>query len=146
MTHQTPPLTADDIPDFDFAPVAMTRNRHDGWVPERQRMFLKALSVTGSVEAAAKMVQMSRKSAYALRNRSNAESFARAWDIAIGTGRARIYDYMFDRAINGVTTITLKMGGAVELSHGLDSHLVAMQMKAPPPDRRSADGHKGDIR
>lgn len=133
MTYETPTLSTEDGLVPEFTPVAMARNRHDGWTPERQRMFVKALGVTGTVEAAARMVGMSRKSAYALRDRPGAKEFAEAWDIAISTGRARIFDYMFDRAVNGVTTITLKMGGAVELSHGPDRKLMAAQLTASLP-------------
>lgn len=116
-----------------FTPVPLQRVRHDGWTPQRQLAFIKALCVTGSVEAAARMVRISRKSAYALRLRPGAEEFAWAWDTAIGSGRARMYEYMFDRALNGVTTITMRMGGALELSHGPDQRLVAAQLTSPLP-------------
>jgi hypothetical protein len=127
----------------------MARNRHDGWTTERQEQFIMALAVVGSVDAAAKMIRISRKSAYNLRNRPEAKSFARAWDIAISAGRARLFDYMMDRAINGVTTIQLKIGGAVEIGHGLDGKLITAQLKAPVPGERrfnplGADA-KGDI-
>ena len=111
----------------------MARRRHDGWTAQRQREFVAALSVTGSVGAAARMVGMSRKSAYALRLRPGAESFACAWDIAIDSGRARVMDWMMERAINGVTTIHLKTGGVVEVSHGPDRGLVAATLKSPRP-------------
>jgi hypothetical protein len=95
------------------------------------------------------MVRISRKSAYALRNRPDAKSFAGAWDVAIASGRARMFDYLMDRALNGVTTLRLKLGGAVEISNGLDGHLVAGHLKSPMPgDNRFgslAGGHKGDI-
>lgn len=133
MTHQPPPLVYGESPPPDFTAVPMARNRHDGWTVERQREFIRALAVVGSVDAAAKMVGMSRKSAYQLRNRPDAKSFARAWDIALSAGRARLFDYMMDRAINGVTTIRLKLGGAVEIGHGMDGQLVAAQLRAPDP-------------
>ena len=114
-----------------FTPVPMDRNRRDGWTPDRQRQFLLALSVTGSVEAAARMCSISRKSAYALRKREGARSFARAWDVAVAYGRARLFDYLMDRAINGVTTIRLRMGGVVDIGHGPDNKLVAAHFKQP---------------
>lgn len=129
-----------------FTPVPMARTRHDGWTPERQRQFVMALSLVGSVDAAAKMVGMSRKSAYALRNRPEAKSFAWAWDVAIASGRARLFDYLIDRALNGVTTITLKRGGAVEIDHGADRHVVASMLKAPLPGERRFAAPKGDLK
>lgn len=62
-----------------FAPVPL-RARADGWTPMKQAAFLGALAVTGSVRAAAQRVGMSRESAYRLRRRPGASSFARAWD------------------------------------------------------------------
>lgn len=120
----------------------MQRNRHDGWTAERQRMFIMALTVTGQVDAACKMVKISRKSAYALRQRPEAKNFAWAWDVAIAAGRAKLFDYLFDRALNGVTTITMKMGGAVELSHGPDRKLMAAQLTSPLPGHNPFNSDK----
>jgi hypothetical protein len=62
-----------------FTPVPL-RGRRDGWTEVRQCAFLAQLYFTGSVTAAAKAVGMSRASAYRLRERAGAESFAFAWD------------------------------------------------------------------
>lgn len=70
-----------------FYPVP-TRRRRDGWTAARQADFLGMLAETGSVLGACEAVGMSRKSAYALRARPDAESFAMAWDAALG-GAAR---------------------------------------------------------
>src|SRR6187399_3298878 len=66
-----------------FYPVP-TRARRDGWTVQRQADFLGMLAETGSVMGACEAVGMSRKSAYALRARPGAESFAAAWDAALG--------------------------------------------------------------
>lgn len=66
-----------------FYPVP-TRTRRDGWTVQRQTDFLGMLAETGSVMGACEAVGMSRKSAYALRSRAGAESFAAAWDAALG--------------------------------------------------------------
>ena len=62
-----------------FRPVQM-RARGDGWSELRQCAFLVQLYLTGSVAAAARHAGMSRASAYRLRERPGAESFAHAWD------------------------------------------------------------------
>ncbi len=62
-----------------FTPVQL-RARCDGWTPDVQCAFLAALYLTGSVSAAAHRVGRSRATAYALRKRPGAESFAAAWD------------------------------------------------------------------
>jgi hypothetical protein len=69
------------VPPFYPAPL---RARRDGWTVQRQADFLGYLAETGSVMAAAEIVGMSRKGAYALRAKRGAESFAAAWDGALG--------------------------------------------------------------
>jgi hypothetical protein len=66
-----------------FYPVPM-RTRSDGWTALRQANFLGMLAESGSVLEACEAVGMSRKSAYQLRARRGAESFAAAWDAALG--------------------------------------------------------------
>ena len=70
-----------------FVPVP-TRARRDGWTLARQAQFIGALAETGSVAAAAARVGMSRESAWRLRSREGAESFAAAWDVARVFGEA----------------------------------------------------------
>lgn len=68
-----------------FAPVPL-RVRGDGWTPARQAAFLGALAETRSVSAAARRVNMARETAYRLRRRAGAQSFAAAWDAVMGRG------------------------------------------------------------
>ncbi|MBN8500853.1 MAG: hypothetical protein J0M19_06860 [Sphingomonadales bacterium] len=138
-THDTPPRPA-DIAAPEFTPVPLARTRHDGWSIPRQTAFLRALCVTGSVSTAARMVGMSRKAAYALRGREGAQSFAAAWDRALGEGQARAFDWLMERALNGVTTITLRTGGAVEVGHGPDRRLVGNPLRQPAPQRKPTQG------
>ncbi|WP_338304151.1 hypothetical protein [Erythrobacter sp. Dej080120_24] len=62
-----------------FVPVKL-RARKDGWSARVQCAFLAQLYATGSVSAAARSVGKSRESAYRLKSRAGAESFASAWD------------------------------------------------------------------
>ena len=66
-----------------FLPVPQ-RIRRDGWTPERQAHFLAELAITRSVSAAARRVGMARESAYRLRRKRCSESFAAAWEQALG--------------------------------------------------------------
>lgn len=79
---QARPARARRVPPF--YPVPALRRHHNGWLPARQADFLGYLAETGSVSAAAARVGMSRESAYRLRRREGAESFAAAWDAALG--------------------------------------------------------------
>ena len=56
------------------------RVRRDGWTAERQHIFIAALAQTGCIGQAAQAAGMSRESAYRLRLRKGAGSFAAAWD------------------------------------------------------------------
>ena len=72
-----------------FLPVPQ-RARRDGWTPARQARFLAHLAITRSVVAAARKVGMARETAYRLRAKPGAESFAAAWDRVVGrTGHVR---------------------------------------------------------
>ena len=69
---------------YAFDPVPSATNRHDGWTPERQRLFIRALSAVGIVSSAARSVGLSRKTAYELLKRAGPESgFAQAWKEAL---------------------------------------------------------------
>ena len=93
MAHDSPPPTTlspskgrprrrlPRVPAFYPVPLRAIRN---GWSPERQAHFIGFLAETGSVSAACERVGMSRKGAYQLRKKPDAESFAAAWDAALG--------------------------------------------------------------
>ena len=113
-----------------FTAVPTLRQRSDGWTPMQQSRFIQALSVMGSVAQAAMAVGMSRKSAYALRDRSGAESFALSWDMAIDVGRQRQFDHAMERAINGVTTIRVMRGGSVSVNGGPDMGILRSALRS----------------
>jgi hypothetical protein len=118
-----------------FTPVPLARVRHDGWTPERQRKFLIALAALGTVDAAAQAVGMSRISAYNLKKRDGAGSFACEWDRAVGFGRSMMFDYAMERAINGITTVRMRIGGAFEFETGRDTKQIMKVLRLPPPRR-----------
>jgi hypothetical protein len=86
MSHESQPIARPRrrlprVPAFYPVPV---KPRADGWTVQRQANFLGWLAETGSVSAACVRVGMSRNSAYKLRGKRDAESFAAAWDAALG--------------------------------------------------------------
>ncbi len=85
-------------PDFEPAP---TRNTQSGWTADRQRRFIDHLALTGSVGEAAAIAGVSSRSAYRLRNKAGAESFAMAWDAALSLAATRLAAIAFDRALHG---------------------------------------------
>src|SRR5688572_24079157 len=66
-----------------FEPVVRRCVRHDGWLPERQREFIVALTVLGNPEQAAIAVGGRMSGAYKLRTAEGGEGFAAAWDGAL---------------------------------------------------------------
>jgi hypothetical protein len=119
---------------FEFTPVPMQRARANGWSPLAQRRFIRALSVMGSVGVAARAAGMGRVAAYRLRERAlalggDALGFVAAWDQAVEAGRARQYDVLMDRAMNGVTTIRVLRGGSVSVLGGPDMTLASAAMR-----------------
>ena len=71
---------------LDFAPVPL-RARHNGWTAAAQRDFILRLARGAGIGEAARHLGFSRQSAYALRRRRGAESFAAAWNSAVALGR-----------------------------------------------------------
>lgn len=97
-----PPLDAHgfDPAAYDWVPV-LRKRRKDGFTPERQLNFIRALADTGCVEQAAHEVGMSPKSCYRLRNSPEGTQFAAAWDAALPYAARHLLDVAFDRAIHG---------------------------------------------
>lgn len=85
----------------DFTPVPRQTVSH-GWTAAKQRDFIAGLAQTGSVRLATEACGMSHTGVYKLHTAKDGGSFARAWDIAVGMGAARIRDVLFDHAIHGV--------------------------------------------
>ncbi|MXO69731.1 hypothetical protein GRI72_12965 [Altererythrobacter marinus] len=76
--------------------------RHDGWSLDKQVAFLRALSATHSVSAAARSVGMSRQSAYRLRSRLKGKAFDLAWEVAFHHSYDVLAHAALERALNGV--------------------------------------------
>ena len=122
-----------------FTPVPLSRSRHDGWSPERQRRFIDLLSQIGLVSICARAVGMSRKSAYALRNRPGAESFAAAWDSAVGLGRSQVEIHAIDRALHGERRPVFYKGRQVGERTVYNDKLLIAVLRAKHPKYRQSD-------
>lgn len=71
-----------------FVPVP-ARGWRDGWTARRQTIVIGVLAETGSVARAARAAGPSRESAYRLRRRADAGSFAHAWDAVLAMREGR---------------------------------------------------------
>ena len=117
---------------MEFTPVPLERRRANGWSPPMQRRFINALSVMGSVGAAARAVGMGRVSAYRLREREGAESFAAAWARAMNLGRTWQYSVAMEAALNGVITVRVLRGGSISVTGGPDMNVVRSVLREAP--------------
>lgn len=67
---------------------------------EKRRMFLQALEEDGNVSKAAKLIDISRRYAYELRERD--PSFAKEWDEAVDIALDNLEGEIYRRAVKGV--------------------------------------------
>jgi hypothetical protein len=126
-------LEAEDAHPLAFTPVPLERIQHNGWSPQRQRRFIAALAAMGSVLHAARAVGMTKQSAYNLRARPGAESFASAWDLALHMGYDEMFGQAMDRALNGVITPRFYRGKQVGTRHSFDHRLAMAALNGSPP-------------
>jgi len=124
-----------------FIPVPLARSRKDGWTPARQRIFLAALAATGLVSRAAKAAEMGVTSAYNLRKRKGAESFAAAWGQVEREARDRALAYVIEHVMHGETRPRFYRGRYVGSVHRVDQKVmlaaVRVMFAEPPPRRRA---------
>lgn len=117
-----------------FTPVLL-RCRHDGWLPDKQHEFIDALAETACVDEACAHVGMSRKSAYALRRRPEAQAFRMAWDTALDYGMRRLADAVIGRAVAGVEVPHYYRGELVGTHRRYNDRLAMWLLAHRQPDR-----------
>ena len=122
-----------------FTPVPL-RYRRDGWTPGRQSDFLGRLAETGSVAAAARHVGMTRESAYRLRDKFGAESFAAAWDSILAqrpSAPKSTHELLWHRAFYGTLKPIMRGGRHVATRHSPDNDAVLRLYRAEMRRRRT---------
>jgi|GEM_PF-954577 len=135
MSTKAPPGAGDTAPPPpDFEPVPL-RYRRDGWTPERQVGFIRALSECGCVAEACRRVGMSPESAYELARRPDAQSFRIAWDSAMDQAVRRLADSAFGRALNGVEVPHYYKGELVGTHRRFDERLTMFILRTRDPLR-----------
>jgi hypothetical protein len=102
---------------LEFTPVPRQRRRRDGWNEHRQKAFIAALAVCGTVGKAARAVGSTARSAYRLLDAPGADSFARAWDAAIDQGYARVQAEALERALKGAFVPIYRRGKLDRVEH-----------------------------
>jgi hypothetical protein len=124
----------------DFTPVPRLRDRHDGWTEERQRKFIEALAVTGSVKAAAHRVNMTPEGAYLLRRHKDGASFRKAWEAALALGIQQLEDVAMERALHGQEVPVYSYGKLIGSRIVHNDRLLMFMLRNRAPTRFTADG------
>jgi hypothetical protein len=123
-----------------FTPVPL-RYRRDGWTPRRQADFLGRLAAARSVSAAAAFVGMARESAYRLRDRPGAESFAAAWDAVLASrgdeSRMSTSELLWHRVHCGKLKPIMRGGEPVQVLHVPDNDAVLQLYRREMRRRRA---------
>ena len=125
-----------------FNPVPL-RYRRDGWTPGRQADFLGRLAETSNVAAAARHVGKSRESAYRLRAKPGAASFAAAWDSILAQPRAArmsTHELLWHRAFYGTLKPIMRGGRHVATRHSPDDDAVLRLYRREMQRRRALRG------
>lgn len=132
------PAAPGQIPQFTAVPRGC--QRHDGWAEERQRRFIEALSVTGSVKAAAHRVNMTPEGAYLLRSHPQAASFRKAWEAALALGVQQLEDVALERALHGTEVPVYSYGKLVGSRIKHNDRLLMFMLRNRAPSRFNAQG------
>ena len=131
-----------------FTPVPL-RYRRDGWIPGRQADFLGRLAETRSVAAAARHVGKSRESAYRLRDKPGAESFAAAWDSILAQrppAPKSTYELLWHRMVYGTLKPIMRGGKHVATRHSPDNDALLRLYRQEMRRRRTLRGPNGKSR
>ena len=131
-----------------FIPMPSRRNRHDGWTPARQELFIIHLEQLGVVSAAARSVGMSPKSAYALLKRSETSqhpatdgtpTFAEAWHNAIDIGQDAAFSLVIKRTVEGEARPIFYRGRQVGERRVYDNRLLSTAIRLYADRNKSVD-------
>lgn len=136
MTHQAPIATGEPLGGARslnlYQDLADPPPRPgDRWTAAKMAAFLRQLSATHSVSAAARAVGMSRQSAYRLRSRLKGGAFDLAWDVAFHHSYDNLAHAALERALNGVEIPIFHKGEQVGAYRRYDERLTLalLQMK-----------------
>jgi hypothetical protein len=107
----------------------------DRWTKPKMAEFLRVLGATQSVAAAASSVEMSRQSAYKLRNRLKGQPFDIAWEAAFQHGYDALHQAALERALHGIEVPVFYHGEQVGTRRHFDERLTTWFLS-----RRNAQG------
>jgi hypothetical protein len=120
------------------AEAAPRADRHDGFTPAAEQLFLRTLADTGVVADACRATGVTRQAAYARRRSASGRAFALAWDAAQLIARTPLGDDVLSRSRHGVIDRVYRNGELVAERHRYDNRL---SMAVLTRLDRLAEGH-----
>ncbi|MCW1430337.1 hypothetical protein [Novosphingobium sp. JCM 18896] len=125
MTHQAPIVAGEPFAAAPVVPSAHPANPYapDRWCKARMADFLRALAGTHNVAEAARVVGMSRQSAYRLRARLKGQPFDIAWETAFQHSYDALHQAALERALHGVEVPVFHKGEQVGTYRRYDERL-----------------------
>lgn len=111
-----------------LAPIPLTSATR--WSRAKMARFLAELASTHSVASAARVVGMSRQSAYRLKARLRDTPFDLAWEAALQSGYDALHQAALDRALNGVEVPVHHRGELVGTRRVFDERLTVFLLSA----------------
>src|SRR5205085_11208487 len=118
MPAMVDPLVPRDVED---SFTETRRLRHDGWTPDKKRLFLECFAECGVLTDACRAAGMSAKATYNLRDRD--PLFAAGMEAARVKARGPLADEVYSRARNGVFERIYRNGAIVAERHRYDNRL-----------------------
>lgn len=114
------------------------------WSRSKMARFLNELAASQSVAAAARVVGMSRQSAYRLKARLRNQPFDLAWEAALQSGYDALHQAALDRALNGVEVPVHHKGELIGTRRHYDERLTVFLLSGRnrhfvPMERASTD-------
>ena len=129
-----------------FSPQPRSRERHDGFTPERQHAFIEALAECGVVAEAAARAGVSRSAAYAFRAAAPNRAFRLAWDAALEAAMRLLSEQVFSRALHGVTRPVFYQGEQIGERTYYDERLAMFVLRFRDPTRYGAQAERQEWR
>ena len=109
------------------------RRRHDGFAPDRRRLFLQTLASSGCVTSACRAAHISDSAAYKARRRDPV--FAALWDSAMASASSPIDLLAWQRAVEGVEEPIIAYGKMIGTRRRFDQPLFRAMAKGADPQR-----------
>ncbi|RHW18142.1 hypothetical protein D1610_06560 [Sphingomonas gilva] len=118
--------TGAEAGEFEYVPLDFADpypQRHDGWTPDRRRIFLEMIADGIPVAEACRRLGLSESGVYQLRRRAAGQPFALAWQAANLIARDRHAEILLDRALEGYTESVTRADGSIVVRRRYDNRL-----------------------